>query len=117
VNVRIVNVTATTTDETYHLVAGKASSVRNHFNALQLELADGARQLVMAARAYDDAVAFRYLVPKQPSLQEFRLARREPNSESAKTLSSTRSSCPIFGVCMRASSSNYQRAVFPIRAE
>jgi alpha-glucosidase len=75
VNVRIVNAPATTTDETYHLVAGKASSVRNHFNALQLELVDGARQLVMEARAYDDALAFRYLVPKQPSLQEFRLAR------------------------------------------
>jgi alpha-glucosidase len=35
VNVRIVNATVTTKDESYTLVAGKASSVKNHFNALQ----------------------------------------------------------------------------------
>jgi alpha-glucosidase len=77
-NVRIVNATATTTDETYRLVAGKASSVRNHFNALRLEVEEPAaptRKLVIEARAYDDAVAFRYLVPEQPSLKEFRLAK------------------------------------------
>ena len=26
------------TDETYQLIAGKASSVRNHFNAIRVEL-------------------------------------------------------------------------------
>ena len=29
----------------------------------------------MEARAYDDAIAFRYVVPEQPALKEFRLAR------------------------------------------
>ena len=77
-NLRIVNATTSATDETYHLVAGKASSVRNHFNALRVELEEPAapgRKLVMEARAYDDAIAFRYVVPEQPALKEFRLAR------------------------------------------
>ena len=76
-NVRIVNSTSSATDETYHLVAGKASSVRNHYNALRVELEEPAapgRKLAMEARAYDDAVAFRYVVPEQPALREFRLA-------------------------------------------
>ena len=77
-NVRIVNSTGSKTDETYRLVAGKASSVRNYFNALRVELDENGspgRKLVMEARAYDDAVAFRYVVPEQPSLSEFRLAK------------------------------------------
>lgn len=77
-NVRIVNTTTGKTDETYDLVAGKASSVRNHFNSLRVELEENSapgRKLVMEARAYDEAVAFRYLVPEQPSLQDFRLAK------------------------------------------
>ena len=70
VNVRIVNATAGTKDETYQLLAGKASSVR--ITNLELEEPAGrGRTLVMEARAYDDAVAFRYLIPKQPTLQEF----------------------------------------------
>jgi alpha-glucosidase len=76
-NVRIVNSTAAATDETYHLIAGKASSVRNHYNALSVELEENGspgRKLTMEARAYDDAVAFRYVVPEQPALHEFRLA-------------------------------------------
>ncbi len=77
-DVRIVNTTSSKTDETYRLVAGRASQVRNHYNALRVELEEtGApgRKLVMEARAYDDAVAFRYLVPAQPALSEFCLAK------------------------------------------
>jgi alpha-glucosidase len=79
-DVRIVNVVPSKVDETYHLIAGKASSVRNAYIALRLELEErGApgRKLIMEARAYDDAVAFRYLVPEQPALHEFRLAKEE----------------------------------------
>jgi alpha-glucosidase len=77
-NVRIVNAAASRTDETYRLVAGKASSVRNRFHALRLDLEEtGApgRKLAVEARAYDDAVAFRYVVPEQPALGEFRLTK------------------------------------------
>ncbi|MBN1846019.1 MAG: glycoside hydrolase family 97 protein [Sedimentisphaerales bacterium] len=77
VNVRLVEATTSSTDETYSLVTGKTSLVRNHYNALRLELEETAppgRRLIMEARAYDDAVAFRYLVPEQEGLDEFRLA-------------------------------------------
>ena len=77
-NVRIVDSAEAQTDETYRLVTGKASTVRNHFNSLRVELEENAppgRKLEMEARAYDDAVAFRYVVPEQPALHDFRLAK------------------------------------------
>jgi alpha-glucosidase len=77
-DVRMVSTAGSQTDETYRLVTGKASTVRNHYNALHIELeenGDPGRKLVMEARAYDDAVAFRYVVPEQASLSEFRLTK------------------------------------------
>jgi alpha-glucosidase len=77
-NVRIVNTTSGQGDETYQLVAGKTSSARNHFNGLRVELEEGGasgRKLVIEARAYDDAIAFRYLIPEQPGLGELRLEK------------------------------------------
>lgn len=85
--VRIVNASTSTTDETYRLVTGKASSVRNDFNAARLELEEPAapgRKLVLEARAYNDAVAFRYLVPEQAGLQEFRLAQENTEFRLSK---------------------------------
>src|SRR5262249_3395040 len=76
--VRIMNTRPSKADETYRLVTGKASSVRNHYHALRVELEENdapRRKLVIEARAYDDAVAFRYVVPDQPSLREFRLTK------------------------------------------
>ncbi len=75
-NVRILGQTASQKDETYRLVTGKTSVVRNHYNALRLEVEETAglhRTLDIDARAYDDAVAFRYIVPDQRSIREFRL--------------------------------------------
>src|SRR5438309_10355244 len=75
-NVKIDAQHPSQTDETYRLVTGKASTVRNHFNALQLKLIEPQpprRTFLMEARAYDDAVAFRYLIPDQSGLREFRL--------------------------------------------
>ena len=77
-DVRIANATTSSTDETYRLVTGKASTVRNHYNALRLSLIENQgleRQLVVEARAYDDAVAFRYVIPEQRQLRELRLAK------------------------------------------
>jgi alpha-glucosidase len=77
-DVRITNTSASTIEETYRLVTGKVSSVRNHCNALRIELEENAapqRKLEIEARAYDDAVAFRYVLPEQASLREFRLAK------------------------------------------
>ena len=79
-NVRISATTPSSADETYRLITGKTSSVRNHYNALCIDVEESAapnRKLSVEARAYDDAVAFRYLVPEQPALHEFRLAKEE----------------------------------------
>lgn len=69
-------------DQTYRLIAGKASEVKDRYNALAIDLEDDAslsaraapRKLTIEARAYDDAVAFRYVVPEQTGLREFRLS-------------------------------------------
>ncbi len=77
-NVRIAGQTPSKVDETYRLVTGKASTVRNHYNAVRLDLEENsapARKLVIEARAYDDAIAFRYVVPEQRPLRDFRLTK------------------------------------------
>ncbi|RPI18262.1 MAG: glycoside hydrolase family 97 protein, partial [Acidobacteriales bacterium] len=85
--VRIVNTAASKTDETYRLVTGKAGSVRDYYNALRVELEETAgprRRLVMEARAYDDAIAFRYVVPEQARLREFRLVQENTEFRVSK---------------------------------
>ena len=77
-NVRIVNSATESKEDAYHLITGKASDVRTKHNALRVDLEETAaagRKLTIEARAFDDAVAFRYVVPQQPALQEFRLSK------------------------------------------
>ena len=74
--VRIESSQPSSQDETWTSVQGKANSIRNHYHAVTVqtvETAPGGRRLVVEARAYDDGVAFRYLVPEQPSLKELRI--------------------------------------------
>ncbi len=55
-------------DDNYRLVVGKASEVRDHYNAVHIYTQENAapmRKLEIEARVYNDAVAFRYLVPEQ----------------------------------------------------
>lgn len=86
-DVRIVSSTPSTADETYRLIAGRASTVRNHYNALALDLEENSgnrRKLRVEARAYDDGVAFRYIVPQQPAIREFRMTAEETEFRIAK---------------------------------
>ena len=86
-DVRIVNTSASTVDQTFRLVTGKASEVRDHYNALRVDLEENGgmgRKLTMEARAYDDAVAFRYVVPEQKALSQFRLTREGTEFRVAK---------------------------------
>ena len=58
-------------------VAGKSSDVVDHCNELHVwlqETREPKRRLEFFVRAYDDGVAFRYLLPAQPALGEFLLA-------------------------------------------
>lgn len=75
-DVRIVKTTPSTVDDSYELVTGKASKVRDPYNALRVDVTDDRqipRHLSIEARAYDDAVAFRYLIPEQSAFRDFRL--------------------------------------------
>lgn len=81
-NVRILSTKPSAVDETYSVPHGKSNPVRNHCNSVLVELAETgrmARKLTIEARAYDDGVAFRYIVPRQPAIRELRL-------ESEKTV-------------------------------
>jgi alpha-glucosidase len=61
----------TSVDQTYDLVVGKTRTVRDHYNELTVDFAEASpagRKLRVIARAYDDGVAFRYVLPDQPTL-------------------------------------------------
>ncbi len=58
-------------DQTYDLVVGKTRTVRERYNELAVDFAEpgpDGRKLTVIARAYDDGVAFRYVLPDQPGL-------------------------------------------------
>ncbi|MDE3188582.1 MAG: glycoside hydrolase family 97 protein [Acidobacteriota bacterium] len=62
-------------DEGYTIPVGKTSAVRNHYNGVRADFADAAgHKLAIEARAFDDGVAFRYIVPQQPGLEQVRIA-------------------------------------------
>jgi alpha-glucosidase len=74
--VRIETSQQSSQDETWKPVHGKASPIRNQYKAVAVqtvETGQPARRLVVEARAYDDGVAFRYVVPEQPGVQELRI--------------------------------------------
>jgi alpha-glucosidase len=86
-DVRIVSATPSTFDETYRLLTGKASELRNHYNALRVNLEETTelhRKLTIEARAYDDAIAFRYVVPEQNPIRSFRLTKEGTEFRIAK---------------------------------
>jgi alpha-glucosidase len=67
-------------DETWKPVWGKCSSVRNHGNELAVSLRERkapGRELAVVFRVFDDAVAFRYVLPGQPGLGEFEILSEE----------------------------------------
>jgi alpha-glucosidase len=83
----LAKLTATPIDSEYHLVTGKTSTARDYCNAVRVELEESVephRRLAVEGRAYDDAVAFRYVVPEQPALKEFRLAKERSEFRISK---------------------------------
>jgi len=77
-DVRIVSAIPSQADEQYRLITGKASTVRDHYNTLGIDVEEDqlpSRDMSIEARAYDDAIAFRYVVPKQAPLGDFRLTK------------------------------------------
>jgi alpha-glucosidase len=73
---RVVSSDRDTIDETWRPVWGQYAKIVNRANQLILHLAErdsGGRQLDLIFRAYDDGIAFRYHLPRQSALTEFRL--------------------------------------------
>jgi alpha-glucosidase len=63
-------------DTTYSIPVGKTSSVRDQYNSALVDLADNlGRKLSVEIRAYDDGVAFRYIVPQQAGGAKIRIER------------------------------------------
>jgi alpha-glucosidase len=84
-NIQIVATTNGSNDSSYQLVTGKTREARDHFNALRVDTEDSnGRKFAVEARAYDDAVAFRYVVPEQPALQTFRLTNEKTEFRLSK---------------------------------
>lgn len=84
---RIVGSAPETADETYHLIAGKTSTVRDHYNGVTVDLEETTgprRKLRIEARAFDDAVAFRYIVPEQSAMRDFRLKEEHTEFRMSK---------------------------------
>jgi alpha-glucosidase len=75
-------------DDTYALPVGKTRTVRNHYNGVRADYSDlDGRKLSIEVRAFDDGVAFRYLVPKQPAIGQTRIAHELTQFSFAKDAS------------------------------
>ena len=64
----------------YTLLAGKVSSVHDQYNSLLLRTVENDephRSLEIEARAYNDGVAFRYVLPTQNAIKELRLKQED----------------------------------------
>ena len=79
-DVRVVNSIAGQGVDDYSLLAGKASKVQDEYKCLTVQLkedGDAGRTFSMEARAYNDGVAFRYVLPAQDTIKEFRLKQED----------------------------------------
>ena len=72
-------------DETYTIPVGKTSSVRDQYNSAVIDLADDTgRKMSVEVRAYDDGVAFRYLLPGTSASKTVRIERELTEFNYAK---------------------------------
>ena len=66
---------------------GKSNPIRNQCNTLTLDLEETrtpGRRLTLEARAYNDGVAFRYVLPEQATLKEVRISGERTEFQLAK---------------------------------
>src|SRR2546426_7554795 len=73
-SLRMVDTSHATVDETWTQPWGEVARVRDHHNELRItvaEVASPGRRFVVAFRAFNDGIGFRYELPAQPGLGEF----------------------------------------------
>ncbi len=76
-----------TKNERWKSIYGQHSEIANNYNELWVALHESAppeRQLRLAFRAYNDGVAFRYYLPKQPKQEKFVLTKEDSQFRFAK---------------------------------
>jgi len=86
-DVRVIASPQSSGEDGYRLIAGKASEVRTRYNALRVDLEEVGgltRKFSVEARAYDDAVAFRYVIPQQQNMRDYRLTKEATEFRIAK---------------------------------
>lgn len=81
--------TASQHDETWKPPYGERTDYRNHYNEAAIEFRDAQpphRILKLVFRAYDEGIAFRYVLPEQPGLGELRqqIPRIQINGEHSE---------------------------------
>lgn len=86
-NVTLVSAENSSGMDDYARLAGKTSAVRDRYNSVLIHAAEPGspgRMLTIEARAYNGAVAFRYVVPRQTALQDYRLAKEDTEFQVSK---------------------------------
>ena len=86
-NIRILGQHASSIDETYSMPHGKANPIHNVARTLSIDVEESRpplRKLTIEARAYNDGVAFRYVIPSQPLITELRLVNERTEFNFAK---------------------------------
>jgi len=86
-HVSITSVAFADGKDDYRLITGRTGSVSEAYQSVTVEVVEDAgskRRMSVEARAYNDAVAFRYLVPEQPALREYRLNSEKTEFRIAK---------------------------------
>jgi len=75
-DVRITKFTFSEGEDKYTLTTGRTNDVSEKFKSVLLDIEEvrgEKRKMQIEARAYNEAVAFRYIVPEQPSITGYRL--------------------------------------------
>ncbi|HEX4230383.1 MAG TPA: glycoside hydrolase family 97 protein [Bryobacteraceae bacterium] len=86
-SMRVLSARADRIDETYTVPAGKANPIHNVCNTLSVSLQETGsphRKLTIEARAYDDGVAFRYLIPTYGRETEVRIVNEKTQFHLSK---------------------------------
>jgi alpha-glucosidase len=85
-NVRIEKSTFSEGTDKYSLIHGRTNAVSEKYNAVILDIVEqtGVRKMTVEARAYNDAIAFRYIVPEQRALIDYRLKSEKTEYRLAK---------------------------------
>jgi alpha-glucosidase len=79
-NVQIAGSISGQGEDEYTLIAGKASKIHDQYNKVELRVVENSepkRALVVEARAYNDGLAFRYVLPEQDAIKDLHLKQED----------------------------------------